>query len=65
MIYRNQVGRIALEVREPRDGGKAELIIPDGWNDSVPKIRNVLTREELHDLRYLIDRALTAIEARG
>lgn len=60
--YRNTVGRIELEVHELRDGGNAILTIPAGWNDSVEMVRNELKREELHDLRHLIDRALAAIE---
>lgn len=59
--YRNKVGRLEIEVFDLSHGGHVALTIPDGWNETVPKVRNELTREELHDLRYLIDRALAAI----
>lgn len=62
-IYNNTIDRITLEVQEFRDGGSVFLTIPDGWNDSVQKVRNTLTTEELHDLRYLIDRAIVALDA--
>lgn len=61
MIYSNKCGRLELSMREKRDGGNAILTVPAGWNDSVERVLNELTREELHDLRYLIDRALSAI----
>lgn len=63
MLYSNKIGRLALELRNWREGEHATLSIPDGWNDSVEVVRNTLTREELHDLRHLIDRALAAMAA--
>ena len=62
MIYSKKVGRIELCVRPVQDGGNASLHIPAGWNDSVPVVDNELTWDELHDLRYLIDRALGALD---
>jgi hypothetical protein len=61
MIYGKKIGRIALQVPHPGDGSP-ELIIPDGWNDSVPKIHHTLSIEELHDLRFLIDRAIAKVD---
>lgn len=59
-MYRKTIGRIQLEVFDASYGGCVYLTIPDGWNEFVPRVRNELTREELHDLRYLIDRALAS-----
>ena len=62
MLFEKRIDRIKLEVFEERDGGNAVLLVPDGWNDTVPILRSVLKREELVDLHYLIDRALDAID---
>jgi hypothetical protein len=62
MLYDQTVGRLRLEMLHERDGGNATLTVLAGWNDSVPRVRNEITREELHDLRYLIDRALAAVK---
>lgn len=63
MIYAKRIERISIEAR-PDFGDKSEItiMVRDGWNDSCPLLYNRLSREELRDLRYLIDRALVAIE---
>jgi len=61
MIYNNTVGPIRLEVQGWRDGGNAVLRLPDRWS-SNDIVDITIKREQLHDLRYLIDRALAAIE---
>lgn len=59
--YDRQIGRLRLIAYAPHEGDRVSLIIPNGWNDSVSKVQNSLTVEELHDLRYLINRALVAL----
>ncbi len=63
--YDRQIGRIRLNLSE--DGAKmhdyghgCSLYIRSGWNDSCKMVNNYLSVEELHDLRHLIDRAISA-----
>lgn len=63
MTYAKQIGRVAIEVRpDYASNSEVTIAVRDGWNDSCPLLYNRLSREELRDLRYLIDRALNAIE---
>ncbi len=62
-MFDKKCGR--LRVMVSRDGQNdrsyghgAEVSCPDGWNDSCPIQTITLSVEELHDLRYLIERAL-------
>ena len=61
MIYAKTVGRLELRVPAPSEGSP-QLIVPDGWNDSMPKITHAIGYEELHDLRYMLDRAIDALD---
>lgn len=62
-FYDKQIGRIRLVVTEDgyRIGGShaARIECPDGWNESCPILTHTVSLEELRDLRYLIDRALS------
>lgn len=58
-LYKKQMGRVRLTAQ--RDGDHC-LEVRHGWNDDCPFVAARLGTEELHDLRYLIDRALEKIE---
>ena len=66
-IIGTNIPRIRLNVSE--DGGRdhgyshgCDLQIRTGWNEGCEFISNTLSVNELHDLRYLIDRALEAVK---
>ena len=61
------IARIRLMVNESggHDHGYShgcDLQIRSGWNEGCEFISNTLSVNELHDLRYLIDRALEAVK---
>lgn len=66
--YDKSIGRLRVVVsREgamnPSYGHGASIKCPTGWNDACPIVEHTVSVEELRDLRYLIDRALAAVEA--
>lgn len=67
MSYRKTMGRITVEVSE--NGGTmhdyghgCKVSCVAGWNDSCPTVDHTVSVEELRDLRYLLDRAITAAD---
>lgn len=70
MSYSNTVGeRLSLSlsddgIRSPNYGYGATLKIRDGWNDRCEWATLNLSVDDLHDLRYLINRALECSEPR-
>lgn len=60
-IYRKQIGRVGLSVDHI---GQVELTCVDGHNESCATLTNRLSVDELHDLHYMIGRALAAASAR-
>ena len=65
--YYKRMGRLQLEVTEngakdPSYAHGAKIMCPTGWNDSCRIETFVVSVEELRDLRYLIDRAITHVE---
>ena len=61
MLLSKQLNRIKLEVNDARNGGHIVLSVPDGWNDSCKIVEQTITRDELRDLMYLVERALDII----
>lgn len=61
-LYSRTIGRIRLDV-DPDHRGPSRVIINSGHNDQCQWLQNVLTVEELRDLRYLIDRGIAAAES--
>ena len=61
--YTKDMGRILVNYQDARGIDHAvEVCIRDGWNNSCPFNRNVLSVEEARDLRYLLDRIIAHAE---
>lgn len=43
-------------------GHGGQVMYRDGWNDSCPMITVYLSISEMHDLRYVLDRAIKEAE---
>lgn len=61
MLLSKKIDRIELELHEAAVGGHAVLSVPDGWHDSSPIAKVTLSRDELRDLHYLIERMFDAM----
>ena len=64
MLYQRAIGRLSVSVSS--DGGKMHdyghgctVACVAGWNDSCPTVEHTVSVEELRDLRYLLDRAIS------
>lgn len=67
--YDRKIGRLRVTVsangaRQHDYGHGATVECLAGWNDSCPLQVHIVSVEELRDLRYLLDRAIAAAEAR-
>lgn len=67
--YKKTMGRVTVEVREngAKDhsyGHGCEVSCVEGWNNYCPTKSHTMSVEELRDLRYLLDRAIDAAEAK-
>lgn len=60
--YSKKMDRISIIVHDLREGGNVVISIQDGWNSMCEWKANTVTREELYDLRHLIDRAISYVE---
>lgn len=57
--YTKDMGRILVNYQEARGEYNAvELCIRDGWNETCQFNRNLLSVEEVRDLRYLLCRVI-------
>lgn len=62
--YNKTIERLTVSYRATYgDGMCVEVACRDGWNDSCPILTHRMSLEEVHDLRYLLDRML--VEAQG
>jgi len=66
--YDKTIGRLRVTVspegaRQHDYGHGCQIECPTGWNDSCPIQRHTVSVEELRDLRYLIDRAISVADA--
>ena len=66
-FYDKTLGRVRVVVNEngAKDHGYghgAGICCRDGWNDSSSMVTHTMSIEELRDLRYLLDRAITLAE---
>lgn len=69
VAYDRTIGRLRVVVCEngAQDhtyGHGAIIQCPEGWNDDCPMQTHTVSVEELRDLRYLLDRAISAAERR-
>jgi hypothetical protein len=69
MSFNKQMGRLRVTVssegarmHDYGHGATVECIA--GWNDSCPNVKHTLSVDELRDLRYLVDRAITVADSR-
>lgn len=66
-LYEQTCGRVRVQVsregaRQQGYGYGATVACRGGWNDACPMVELTMSVEELHDLRYLIDRAIVAAD---
>jgi hypothetical protein len=63
MNYQRKVGRVGVEYRPDfGDARSVTITCVAGWNDYCPTLENILSIEEVRDLRYLLDRVIAASE---
>jgi hypothetical protein len=67
MIYEKTIGRITVLVNA--EGGKmhdyahgCSVSCVSGWNDNCPTLSHIMSVEEMRDLHYLLERAITAAD---
>ena len=62
-FYCKTIGRIQLLYRrEFGDNRCVTLFVRAGWNDSCPMTENILSLEELRDLKHMLDQVLAISE---
>lgn len=62
-FYKKKIDRIEVGYRgEYGDEMCVEISCVDGWNESCPTLTHRMSLEEVHDLRYLLDRMLLVAE---
>lgn len=67
MAYEKTIGRLTLHVgdegmKQSDYGYGASIECRKGWNKDSESQMHIVSIEELRDLRYLIERALAAVE---
>lgn len=65
--YVNTCGRFSLSLakegcQDHRYGHGVSLYMPTGWNKSCEPVAISVSVEDLHDLKYLIERAISSAE---
>lgn len=57
--YKASIGRVEVEYRKEYGDGSCVMVrCVDGWNDSCKTLEHRLSLEEVHDLRYMLERML-------